>query len=61
MAIDDGYIAVNPSSNVLKEIKKAHSYKTEQKHGLTISEQNLFLFFSLKRELYTDIGIRYLQ
>ena len=52
MAIDDGYIAVNPSSNVLKEIKKSHSYKTEQKHGLTISEQNLFLSFLKKRAVY---------
>ena len=52
MAIDDGYISVNPSSNVLKELKKSHSYKTEKRRGLTISEQNLFLKFLKERAIY---------
>lgn len=43
MAIDDGYISVNPSSNVLKEIKKARSFTYEKRRALTISEQKLLL------------------
>lgn len=52
MAIDDGYISVNPSSNVLKEIKKSHSFKTEKRRGLTIQEQNLLLKFLRERAVY---------
>ena len=52
MAIDDGYISANPSDNVLKEIKKAHSFKTEKRRGLTKDEQNLFLDYLKETPVY---------
>ena len=52
LAIDDGYISVNPSDNVLTELKKAHSYITEQRRGLTISEQELLLRFLKETAIY---------
>ncbi len=52
MAIDDGYISANPSDNVLKEIKKAHSFKTEKRRGLTKDEQNLFLDYLKETPIY---------
>lgn len=52
LALEDGYIANNPSDNVLKEIKKAHSYKTEKRTGLTLSEQNLLLNFLREHAVY---------
>ena len=52
LALEDGYIANNPSDNVLKEIKKAHSFKTEKRRGLTLSEQNLLLKFVKEHAVY---------
>jgi len=43
MAVDDNYIRNNPTNNVLRELKKAHCFKTEKRRGLTRPEQELFL------------------
>ena len=43
MAVDDNYIRNNPTNNVLRELKKAHCFKTEKRRGLTRSEQELFM------------------
>lgn len=48
LAVDDNYIRVNPTDNMLKELKKAHNFQTEKRKALTVSEQKLFLDF-LKR------------
>lgn len=45
MAVDDGYIRVNPSDRVLTELKKAHNMGVEKKKALTADEQKLFLNF----------------
>lgn len=39
MASDDNYIRNNPTNNVLRELKKAHCFKTEKRRGLTRPEQ----------------------
>ena len=41
MAVDDRYIANNPSDGVLKELKRSHVFKTEKRRGLTKPEQEL--------------------
>lgn len=43
MADDDNYIRNNPTNNVLRELKKAHCFKTEKRRGLTRPEQELFM------------------
>ena len=43
MAVDDRYIANNPSDGVLKELKQSHVFKTEKRRGLTKPEQELLL------------------
>ena len=52
MAVDDGYIRVNPSENVLKELKKAHNFEVDKKKALTDEEQNLFIDFLKKSKQY---------
>ncbi len=52
MAVDDGYIRLNPSENVLKELKKAHNFEVEKKRALTVDEQNLFITFIRKTPQY---------
>ena len=42
-AVDDRYIANNPSDGVLKELKQSHVVKTEKRRGLTKPEQELLL------------------
>ena len=53
MAIDDDYIRSNPSSNVLKELKQSHCFKTEKRRGLTVPEQELFLDFMKRNQTYS--------
>lgn len=48
LAVDDNYIRINPTHNMLKELKKSHNFEVEKRKALTVSEQNLFLDF-LKR------------
>lgn len=43
MAVDDRYIANNPSDGVLKELKQSYVFKTEKRRGLTKPEQELLL------------------
>ena len=45
MAVDDRYIANNPSDGVLKELKQSHVFKTEKRRGLTKLEQELLLTY----------------
>lgn len=45
MAVDDGYIRMNPSENVLKELKKDHNFEVEKRKALTVKEQNFLLSF----------------
>ena len=45
MAVDDRYIANNPSDGVLKELKQSHIFKTEKRRGLTKPEQELLLTY----------------
>ena len=52
MAVDDGYIRMNPSENVLKELKKAHNFEVEKRKALTVEEQNLFIDFLRNSKQY---------
>ena len=45
VAVEDGYLRLNVSDNVLKELKQVHNLETEKKKALTIPEQELFLEF----------------
>lgn len=45
MAVDDNLIRLNPTENMLKELKKAHNFAHEKRKALTVEEQNLFINF----------------
>lgn len=53
MAVDDEYIRMNPSDNVLKELKQSHVFKTEKRRGLTKPEQELLLSFLQRNNTYS--------
>lgn len=40
MAVEDGYLRVNPSDNALRELKQSHNYDTEKKKALTVEQQD---------------------
>jgi len=48
LAVDDGLIRLNPTDNVLKELKQSHNFQREKRKALTVAEQELFIDF-LKR------------
>lgn len=43
LALDDGYIAKNPSDGVMGECKKAHNLDIPKRHALTIPQQEAFI------------------
>lgn len=45
LAVEDGYIRINPSTNVLGEVKRSHNYETPKRHALTIPQQEAFVNF----------------
>lgn len=44
-AVNDNYIRLNPTDNMLKELKKVHNFSVEKRKALTIPEQELFVNF----------------
>lgn len=53
MAVDDAYLRINPSNNVLKELKQSHAFKTEKRGGLTMPEQELLLDYLQRNHTYS--------
>lgn len=45
VAVDDGMIRINPTDNMLKELKMSHGFEREKRSALTIEQQNLFFDF----------------
>ena len=53
VAVDDAIIRINPTDNMMKELKLAHSgYKSEQRKALTMEEEKLFLGYLKKTPRY---------
>lgn len=52
MAVDDAYIRINPSNNVLKELKQSHGLTTEKRRALTQAQQDLFLDYLQRTPQY---------
>jgi integrase len=52
MAVDDNMIRLNPTENMLKELKKAHNFSQEKRKSLTVEEQKLFLDYLRKNPQY---------
>ena len=45
LAVEDNYVRINVSDNLLKELKQAHNFEDSHKRALTVPEQELFLNF----------------
>lgn len=43
--MDDNYIRLNPTDNMLRELKQAHNFSAEKRKALTVPEQELFINF----------------
>ena len=52
VAVDDNDIRLNPTDNMLKELRIAHAHETEKKKALSIEQTNLFLDFLYKTPKY---------
>ena len=51
-AVDDNIIRMNPTDNMLKELKQSHEFKREKRRALTVAEQALFIDFLKKNPVY---------
>lgn len=45
LAVSDNYIRVNPTNNMLKELKQSHNFQVEKRKALTIPEKQMFVEF----------------
>ena len=52
VAVEDGYIRLNPSDDILGEVKRAHGYEAPKRHALTIPEQTAFIEYIGKSNKY---------
>lgn len=52
LAVDDGYIRLNPTDKMLRELKQSHNFEVEKRKALTVSEQALFINFLKKHPRY---------
>lgn len=52
IAVEDGYLRNNVSDNALKELKQSRNLFTEKRKALTVREQELFLNFLMKSNMY---------
>lgn len=52
MAVDDGYIRLNPSAGCMAEIKKSHDWTKPKRHALTIGQQQAFICFTAESPIY---------
>ncbi len=52
IAVEDGYIRINPSDDILGEVKRTHCYEMPKRHALTIPQQDAFVNFLAKTEAY---------
>lgn len=43
MAVRDGILRINPTAEVMAEIKKSHIWEKKKRHALTVPEQKAFL------------------
>lgn len=51
-AVRDGIIRINPTDNVIAEIKKSHNWEKPKRHPLTIPQQNRFIDFVSTSKTY---------
>ena len=49
VAVEENYIRINISDNILKELKQSHNIEASHRKALTVAEQELFIGY-LKRE-----------
>ena len=52
LAVRDNYIRVNPTSEVMSEIKKEHNWEKPKRIALTIEEQSAFISFMSNSPTY---------
>ena len=52
LAVRDGYIRNNPSDGAMAEIKKSHNWEKPKRHALTVEEQEAFINYLSKSEMY---------
>ena len=53
MGVDDMIIRINPSDNILKELKQSHNFDKGHKKALTIEEQKLFVNYLKNSHKYS--------
>lgn len=52
IVVDDNIIRINPTDNMLRELKMSRDYRSEKRKALTIKQQEIFLSYMKKNPKY---------
>lgn len=52
MAVEDGYIRLNPTAGCMAEIKKSHDWIKPKRHALTIEQQKAFINYTANSPIF---------
>ena len=52
MAVEDGYVRLNPTAGCMAEIKKSHDWTKPKRHALTIEQQKAFIDYTASSPVY---------
>ena len=52
MAVEDGYIRLNPTAGCMAEIKKSHDWTKPKRHALTVEQQKAFVDYTANSPIY---------
>ena len=52
LAVRDGYIRINPTDDVIADLKKSHDWEIPKRHSLTIPQQTAFIDCVAKHKTY---------
>lgn len=52
LAVEDNYVRINPTDEMLGEIKRAYNYESPKKHALVIPEQRAFIEYVKHKNKY---------
>lgn len=51
-AVKDGYIRINPTDDIIAELKKSHDWDKKTRHALTVEQQAAFVDYTANNKMY---------
>ncbi len=53
IAVKDGYIRINPTDDIIAELKRSHDWDKKTRHALTVEQQEAFIDYTANSKKYS--------